>query len=72
MEHKVGDLTLYFKAYSHCYGNGSCCVEVKNGKVVVFEAAGRYTGRPYDMCVKVYKPGDWENVIPVWQPPTHS
>ena len=65
MEYKAGSLAFHFRAYSHCQGNGSLSLEVKDNEDVVFKADGTYIAGPYSMEAKIYKSGDWEKAIPM-------
>ncbi|MBI4739076.1 hypothetical protein HY772_05960 [Candidatus Woesearchaeota archaeon] len=68
MKYDVDNLAFHFSVYSHCMGNGSCYVQVKKDKKVVFEANGCFTVRAFGMKAEVYQPGDWEKTIPEWCP----
>jgi len=67
MDYEIGNLTFYFKVFSHCMGNGSCYVLVKQDGNIVLEAEGNYMEGASSMDAKTYLPGDWEKVIPAWR-----
>jgi hypothetical protein len=50
-------------ANSHAMGNGSFKLEVSYLRDKVFEADGAYTVDPYDINVKKYIKGNWENTF---------
>jgi len=63
MELDKGSLHIHFKVSQSPYSNGSLSVTVKAGDKTVLEAKGKYIGKPFEVEITTYVPGEWEDTI---------
>jgi hypothetical protein len=63
MQYKQGDLDIDMHAFAHGMGNGSCSATITYQGEVVYQAGGSFTSSPYNVEVKKYSSGAWEQLM---------
>lgn len=61
--HKEKDYTGRFSVMSFPFSNGSSWAQIKKGNKIVFEADGKFTAAPWNVELKAYVKGDWEDIF---------